>query len=52
VAASGNLATIVSSSVTQSGAEYSFIMGKFLRAKVLSMTGGDGTTGLVVTLFA
>jgi hypothetical protein len=52
VAASGSLATIAGSAVTQSGAEYSFIMGKFLRAKVLSMTGGDGTTGLVVTLFA
>jgi hypothetical protein len=46
------LATIAGSAVTQNGAEYSFIMGKFLRAKVLSMTGGDGTTSLVVTLFS
>lgn len=52
VAASDALATIASSAVTQAGAEYSFIMGKFIRAKVLSMTGGDGTTGLVVTVFA
>ena len=51
VAASDNLATIAGSAVTQAGAEYSFILGKFLRAKVLSMTGGDGTTGLIVTLF-
>jgi hypothetical protein len=52
VAASDALATIASSAVTQGGAQYSFIMGKFIRAKVLSMTGGDGTTALVVTLFA
>lgn len=51
VAASQNLATIAGGAVTQSGAQYSFIMGKFVRAKVLSMTGGDGTTGLVVTVF-
>ena len=51
VAASDALATRAGSAVTQGGAEYSFILGKFLRAKVLSMTGGDGTTGLVVTLF-
>jgi hypothetical protein len=52
VASSVNLATIAGSAVTQAGANYQYIMGKFLRAKVLSMTGGDGTTGLVVTLFA
>lgn len=52
VAASSSLATIAGSAVTQNGALYSFIMGKFIRAKVLSMTGGDGTTGLVVTVFA
>jgi hypothetical protein len=46
------LANIVGSSVVNNGAEYQFIMGKFIRAKVLSMTGGDGTTGLVVTMFA
>ena len=51
VATSDNLATIAGSAITQAGAEYSFIMGKFIRAKVLSMTGGDGTTGLAVTLF-
>lgn len=51
VAASDALATIAGSAVTQSGALYSFIMAKFLRAKVTAMTGGDGTTGLVVTLF-
>lgn len=51
IAASDVLATVASSAVTQAGAEYSFIMGKFVRAKVLSMTGGDGTTGLIVTLF-
>jgi hypothetical protein len=52
VAQSNALATIASSAVTQSGALYSFIMGKFLRAKVLSMTGGDSSTSLVLTLFA
>jgi hypothetical protein len=52
VAASDALATVASSAVTQSGAQYSFIAGKFIRAKVLSMTGGDGTTGLVVSVFA
>ena len=46
------LASVAGSAVVQNGAEYSFIMSKFLRAKVLSMTGGDSTTGLVVTLFA
>ena len=51
VTASQNMATIAGSVVTQSGAQYSFIMGKFVRAKVLSMTGGDGTTGLIVTVF-
>ena len=51
VAASGALATIASSAVTQSGALYSFVGIKFLRVKVLSMTGGDGTTGLVVSCF-
>ncbi len=52
VAASDALSTIAASAVTQNAAEYSFIMGKFLRAKVLSMTGGDSTTALLVTLFA
>lgn len=52
VTASSALASVAAGAVTQSGAEYSFIMGKFIRAKVLSMTGGDGTTGLVVTVFA
>ena len=51
VAASDALATIAGSAVTQSGALYQFIMAKFLRVKVTAMTGGDGTTGLVVRLF-
>jgi len=51
VAASDALATIAGSAVTQSGAFYSFIGIKFIRAKLLSMTGGDGTTGLIVTCF-
>ena len=45
------LANIVGSSVVSNGAEFQFIMGKFLRAKVLSMTGGDSTTSLIVTCF-
>lgn len=52
IAASNALATIAGSAVTQSGAQYSFAMGKFIRAKVLAMTGGDGTTGLVVSITA
>lgn len=52
VVSSDALATIAGSAVTQNGAEYSFLMAKFVRAKVLSMTGGDGTTGLVCTIFA
>ena len=51
IAASDALASVAGSAVTQSGAQYSFIMGKFLRAKVLAMTGGDSTTALAVTLF-
>lgn len=52
VATSDNLAVIAASAITQSGALYQFIMGKFIRAKILTMTGGDGTTGAVCTLFA
>lgn len=48
---SANLAAIASSAVTQSGAFYSFIGIKFIRAKVLTLAGGDGTTGLIVTCF-
>jgi hypothetical protein len=51
VAASDALATIAGSAVTQNGALYQFIMAKFLRVKVTAMTGGDGTTSLVVRLF-
>lgn len=51
VAASDNIAVIAGSAVTQSGALYQFVMGKFIRAKVLTATGADGTTGLIVTLF-
>ena len=47
-----NLATVSGSAVTQQGAEYSFIMGKFIRAQITAFTGGDDTTGLVLTLFA
>lgn len=52
VTQSDALATVASSAVTQSGALYNFIMAKFIRAKVLSMTGGDGTTALAVTCFS
>ncbi|MFP5230129.1 MAG: hypothetical protein ACLGXA_21125 [Acidobacteriota bacterium] len=51
VAASDALASVADGAVTQSGANYQFLIGKFVRAKVLSMTGGDETTGLVVTIF-
>lgn len=47
------LASVTSSQViAQAGAEYTFIMGKFIRAKVTAMTGGDSTTGLIVTMFS
>lgn len=45
------IATVTGSAVTQSGSEFSFVTGKFLRASV-AMTGGDGTTGLCCTIFA
>ena len=48
----GAIGIIAGSTVTQSGAQFSFLMGKFIRAKVTDLAGGDGTTGLVVTLFA
>ena len=48
----GAINIIAASTVTQQGAEFSFLMGKFIRAKVTAMTGGDGTTGLVCTVFA
>lgn len=51
VASSSALATVTGSAIVQSGAQYSFIMGKFIRAKVFALTGGDGTTGLVVDVF-
>jgi len=51
VASSDNLCTIADGAVTQSGANYTFCVGKFIRAKVLSMTGGDDTTSLIVTVF-
>lgn len=51
VATSAALATIAGSVVTQSGALYSFVGIKFIRAKVLSMSGGDGTTSLICTVF-
>jgi len=47
----GTINTIASSAVTQQGAQFNFLMGKFIRAKVTAMTGGDGTTGLVCTVF-
>lgn len=51
VASSDALATVAGGAVTQSGANYQFLIGKFVRAKVLSLTGGDDTTGLIVTIF-
>jgi hypothetical protein len=37
---------------TQNGAEYSFAMFKFVRAKVLTYAGGDATTKLIVTIYS
>src|ERR1700677_2187030 len=51
LASSDVLAAIGSSPATQTGALYSFVGIKFIRAKVLSMTGGDSTTGLIVSCF-
>jgi len=45
------IAVVTGSAVVQSGSEFSFVAGKFLRCSV-AMTGGDGTTALVVTVFA
>lgn len=52
VATSDALASISGSAVTQSGAIYIYVAFKFLRMKVLSMSGGDGTTGVIGTIFA
>lgn len=52
IAASSALATVTAGAVAQSGAEYSFIMGKFIRCKVTALTGADSTTAVVVTIFA
>jgi hypothetical protein len=52
IASSDAIATVAGSAVTQSAALYNFIMGKFIRAKVLALTGGDDTTALTVTLFS
>jgi hypothetical protein len=52
VAESDALATITGSSVVQSGATYNFLLGRFVRVKVLSLTGGDDTTGLICTISA
>ena len=52
VTSSDALASIADSAVTQSGALYNYLCAKFIRAKVLSMTGGDESTSLVVTIFA
>ena len=51
VAQSDSLATVAGSAVTQPGAMYQYIMGKFIRAKITAITGGDSTTGLILTLF-
>ncbi|HZP06802.1 MAG TPA: hypothetical protein VFB43_18020 [Terracidiphilus sp.] len=51
VAQSDSLATVAAGAVTQSGAQYQYIMGKFIRAKITAITGGDNTTGLILTLF-
>lgn len=48
----GTVATVAAGAVTQAGAEFSFIMGKFVRLKVSAISGGDATTGIVGTVFA
>jgi hypothetical protein len=50
IAASDALATIADSAVSQSGASYQFALFRFVRARVLDLVGGDGTTTLTVTL--
>ena len=52
IAESDALATIAASAVTQSGATYNFILGRFVRVKVLALEGGDDTTGLICTISA
>lgn len=51
IAASDVLAAIGTTPPTQTGAFYSFIGIKFIRAKVLSMSGGDTTTGAICSVF-
>ena len=52
VAQSANLGVIAGSAVTQSGAMYQFLMGKFIRAKITALTGADATTGIICSVFA
>jgi hypothetical protein len=47
----GTVATVAGGAVTQAGAEFSFLMGKFIRMKVTALSGGDGTSGIVGTVF-
>ena len=52
VAASDALAVVADGAITQASAAYQFAIGRFFRARVLSMTGGDDTTALAVLLSA
>jgi hypothetical protein len=52
VAQSDLLASVAGGVVTQNAANYAFLISKFVRAKVLTYTGGDSTTQLSVSLFA
>jgi len=47
----GTIATVAGGAVTQAGAEFSFLMGKFIRMKVTALSGGDSTSGIVGTIF-
>jgi hypothetical protein len=47
----GTIATVAGRAVTQAGAEFSFLMGKFIRMKVTDLSGGDSTSGIVGTVF-
>jgi hypothetical protein len=52
VAQSSLLSQVAGGHYVQNGAEYSFAMFKFVRAKVLTYTGGDATTKLIVTIYS
>ena len=52
VAASDAAASITGGAVSQSGANYQYLICRFIRARVTAIEGNDDTTGLILTISA